>query len=119
MNARTTLYWICTPLLALLLVVGARGSDEPTLRFSVGDQPVATLGLSQLRFRLAEHEIALLDPHYRKQKHFRAFALTDVLDMGFDDRWRSDDVPEIVLIALDGYCGDRLACDRYRRRQHQ
>jgi mono/diheme cytochrome c family protein len=61
------------------------------------------LGLSQLRSALAVQDVALRDPHYQKQKQFRAFALADVLDLAFGDRWRTDNFPEIVFTAVDGY----------------
>ena len=104
-GTRTTRYWVFTILLSLLTIDATRASDEPTLRFSVGDQRIATLDLDQLRSRLPMHDIALCDPHYQAQKHFRAFALADVLDLGFGERWRGGDYPEAVFIALDGYRG--------------
>ena len=97
------MYRVLMLCLSLLLARPAPAGDEPTLRFSVADQPVNTLSLSQLRARLAAHDIALLDPHYKKPKRFRAFALTDVMDAGFGKAWRSDDHAEVVFVALDGY----------------
>jgi mono/diheme cytochrome c family protein len=89
--------------LSLLLAHGAQAVDAPRLRFRVADQTVKTLDLPQLRSRLAAHDIELFDPHYEKPKHFRAFALADVMDAAFGDRWRSDDHTEVVFVASDGY----------------
>lgn len=104
-GTRHTPYCAFTILLSLLTIGAARAGDQPTLRFSVGDQRIATLDLDQLRSQLPTHDIALRDPDYQAQKHFRAFALADVLDLGFGERWRGDDYPEAVFIASDGYQG--------------
>lgn len=104
-GTRHTPDWAFTILLSLLTIGAARAGDQPTLRFSVGDQRIATLDLDQLRSQLPTHDIALRDPHYQAQKDFRVFALADVLDLGFGERWRGDDYPEVVFIASDGYQG--------------
>jgi mono/diheme cytochrome c family protein len=108
-STRMLMYRILMLCLSLLLAHPAPAADEPTIRFSVADRPVKTLNLTQLRARLAARDIELFDPHYKKRKRFRAFALADVMDAGFGKAWRSDDYREVVFVASDGY---RAVSDR-------
>lgn len=103
MSTRKPRYRVWTFCLSLLLAPAVQALDEPTLQFSVADQALDTLDLTQLRSRIKEHDIELFDPHYGKTKHFRAFALADVMDAGFGARWRGDEYTEVVFKALDGY----------------
>jgi mono/diheme cytochrome c family protein len=90
-------------LLSLMALPWAQAGESSSLEFRIGEQALETLDLAQLRATLTVHDIELFDPHYEKQKRFRAFAMADVMDAGFGDRWRSRDFTEVVFIASDGY----------------
>ena len=90
-------------LLNLTLLPWALAADIPSLQFQIGEETVQALDLAQLRAKLAVHDIELFDPHYEKQKRFQAFAIADVMDAGFGERWRDHDFTEVVFIASDGY----------------
>jgi len=94
---------ICGLALNLVAMTGANADTGPTLEFSLKGEPVDTLDLEQLSSELTVHDIELYDPHYEKPKRFRAFAIADVMDAGYGDRWRSPDISEVVFVATDGY----------------
>lgn len=93
--------------LAGLLLAGAHGvvaaADDPSLSFEVSGKTVATFTLSQMLSRLPRHRVEYADPYYQKVKRLQAFALHDVLSLGFGDEWRSERFTEFLFRALDGY----------------
>ena len=77
--------------------------EDPTLEFLVSDEALKTLSLSDMKSKLTVHEIKFYHPNYSKEKKYKGFTLTDVLELGFGDKWKSRQYSDMVFIALDGY----------------
>ncbi len=78
-------------------------SSSPSLEFLISGEEVNKLDLSQLMDNLETHKIVFQDPMYENEKRYDAFALTDVLQLGFGDSWKSSDYTDVAFEALDGY----------------
>ncbi len=78
-------------------------AEDITLVFKKSDKKVVTIDLQDLKTKLKTHKIEFFDPHYNKTKRFKAFALQDVLNLGFKNNWSSDKYTDIGFKALDGY----------------
>ncbi len=59
--------------------------------------------LAELKEQLKTHKLTLRDPLHKKEKNYKAFALHDLLRLGFENRWQSDKYSDIAFVALDGY----------------
>ncbi|MDE1460692.1 c-type cytochrome [Spartinivicinus poritis] len=90
--------------LAIILMIPAQTLAKiDELTFSLANQPVKTISLDELKDKLKVHEIKFEDPHYGKTKHFLAFKIYDVLQLGFGDNWHSRDYSDAAFTASDGY----------------
>lgn len=87
----------------MLWVFGAHAAEMPELNFAISGKTVKTLHLAALKTQLQSHKIGLNDPQYQKLKNYRAFALQDVLTLGYGKLWRAQDYSEIAFRAADGY----------------
>ncbi len=78
---------------------------EPVLEFRVAGSSIAAVPLSALEKSLNARDLALPSAEFWPGgvKHYRAFALRDVLDLAFGKKWLSNDYSDIAFIALDGY----------------
>jgi len=81
---------------------GADEDTNPALVFAEGEDQ-ERYSLQTLRKRLTTHKLTFFDPLYKKQKNYAAFALHDLLQLGFADRWKSDKYTDVAFVALDGY----------------
>lgn len=88
--------------LFLLLSPSVRAEDRG-LEFFVSVDSVAAYSASGLRERLKSHRVRFDDPMHGKPKTYRAFALHDVLELGFGAAWMSAEYGEATFAALDGY----------------
>jgi cytochrome c2 len=84
-------------------VLTVHAENSPELRFEVSGKAVKTLTLDALKAQLKSHKLNIKDPQYRKTKNYRAFALQDLLALGFGELWRARDYSEIAFRAVDGY----------------
>lgn len=94
--------------LALLLVFSftplvSAEEQDPSLIFQVSGHLVNNVSLSEMKSTLKVHEIEFFHPNYAKKKKYEGFSLSDVVELGFSDKWRSPDYTDIAFIALDGY----------------
>lgn len=89
--------------LLFFCVMAVHAETAPALRFEVSGKEVTTLALPAIKAKLKSHAISIQDPQYRKTKHYRAFALQDLLALGFGELWRARDYSEIAFRAVDGY----------------
>lgn len=78
-------------------------SIVPSLKFEISGGLIKEYNLDQLRDELNPHRIEFVDPHYGKKKRYEAFALQDVLQLGFGDKWESPQYTDVAFGALDGY----------------
>jgi mono/diheme cytochrome c family protein len=98
-------YYLSALLLLILSfapLVSAQEQD-PSLMFQVSGRPVNSVPLSGMKSKLKVHEIEFVDPMYGKLKRYEGFSLSDVIELGFGDKWRSPDYTDIAFTALDGY----------------
>ncbi len=78
-------------------------STVPSLKFEISGGLIKEYNLDQLRDELNPHRIEFVDPYYGKKKRYEAFALQDVLQLGFGDKWESPKYTDVAFGALDGY----------------
>lgn len=78
-------------------------AGEAVLVFNISNKEVSSFDLKDIKKRLKVHKIEFFDPHYNKNKRFKAFALQDVLNLGFKNEWLSDEFTDIIFKGLDGY----------------
>lgn len=78
-------------------------SAETFLEFRVSDDLVNKLSLSELQRKLDIHQVQLFNPLMDKDKKYQAFSLKDILDIGFDNGWDSNQYSDITFVAADGY----------------
>lgn len=78
-------------------------SQYPSLEFLVSGEEVLRLDLQQMQDNLETHKIVFEDPMYEKEKSYDGFALVNVLELGFGDKWKSSDYTDVAFEALDGY----------------
>ncbi len=98
-------YYLSALLLLILSfapLVSAQEQD-PSLMFQVSGRPVNSVSLSGMKSKLKVHEIEFVDPMYGKEKRYEGFSLSDVIELGFGDKWESPDYTDIAFTALDGY----------------
>lgn len=76
---------------------------DPSLNFLISGNSIKEIPLSELKSTLTVHEISFFDPEYSKQKRYEAFALKDVLQLGFGTEWQNPDFTEVSFQSLDGY----------------
>lgn len=81
----------------------SRNADNPYLKFLVSGNLEEDHSLNDLKENIETHKIEFYDPQYQKDKSYEAFALQDVLQFGFGDRWESSAYTDIAFEALDGY----------------
>ena len=97
---------------ALLAASAAASAAEPSLEFRISGSSVIAVPLSTLEKSLTARDVALTSAEFwpGREKHYRAFALRDVLDFAFGKKWLSNDYSDISFVALDGYAAvDPLA----------
>jgi|GEM_PF-735219 len=75
----------------------------PSLKFEISGGLIKEYNLDQLRDELNPHRIELVDPYYGKKKRYEAFALQDVLQLGFGNKWESPKYTDVAFGASDGY----------------
>jgi mono/diheme cytochrome c family protein len=96
-------------MIAALLVAAAACapavSAEPSLEFRVAGSSISSAPLSALEKALTARDVVLAKSEFAggRDKHYRAFALRDVLDFAFGKRWLSSDYSDVSFVALDGY----------------
>ncbi len=99
---------IAIVMLSLLIINTIRYGDSdisayPSLEFLISGEEVNSLDLNQLKENLEIHKIVFVDPMYEKEKRYDAFALADVLELGFGENWKSSDYTDVAFEARDGY----------------
>lgn len=82
---------------------GDEKTEAPSLKFEISGGLIKEYNLDQLRDELNPHRIEIVDPYYGKKKKYEAFALQDVLQLGFGDKWESPKYTDVAFGALDGY----------------
>lgn len=88
--------------LLLALLAGA----EPVLEFRVAGSSAAAVPLSALRKSIPSRVVTLSSPFTRPpggRKRYEAFALRDLLDRAYGERWTKADYSHLSFVALDGY----------------
>lgn len=78
-------------------------SLSPSLTFLVSGEEVQSVYLEGMEENLKVHKIVFKDPMYEKEKRYDAFALADVLELGFGEKWKSSEFTDVAFEALDGY----------------
>lgn len=78
-------------------------NEKPVLKFEISGGFIKEYNLDEFRDELNPHRVELFDPNYGKKKRYEAFALRDVLRMGFGDRWESPEYTDVAFGAEDGY----------------
>lgn len=81
----------------------AEETPKAVMIFEIGEEEEDRFSLDELKQRLKTHTLKLVDPLYKKQKRYSAFALHDVLQFGFGDAWQDDKYSDVAFVALDGY----------------
>ena len=90
-------------IIVICLACGSARAEEATLEFTLSANSIKSVNLADLRQTLPVHSIEIFDPHHRKRKRYRAFALTDVLRFGFGPSLSEQAYTEASFAALDGY----------------
>lgn len=92
-------------LLAVFLALARAAAAEQALEFRVAGSSVSAAPLSALEKALPARDIVLDKSEFAqgRAKHYRAFALRDVLDFAYGKRWLSSEYSDVSFIALDGY----------------
>ena len=94
------------PVLAILLgslLSTLALAQDATLRFSLSGQPIKELSVSELNERIDAEEIHFYNYLMGRDKSYRAFPVSDLLDSVYGDQWRSPEYSDIAFTALDGY----------------
>ena len=78
-------------------------AQDATLRFSLSGQPVSELSVSEIGERVDAEEIQFYNYLMGREKSYRAFPVSDLLDSVYGDQWRSPDYSDVAFTALDGY----------------
>jgi len=81
----------------------AKTSYAASLSFAQADGKIISFKLAKLKSKLTTHAISLFDPHYAADKNYQAFALHDVLNLGFGKAWQQGEFADITFMATDGY----------------
>lgn len=107
-TAATLLIAIAVIMGSLLIINIIQGKDpsfseHPTLEFLISGEVVKDIDLGALKENLETYKISFYDPMYEKEKRYDGFALVDVLELGFGDKWKSSDYTDVAFEALDGY----------------
>jgi len=91
--------------LASLLGIGLPQceAEEVSLTFSVSGALAKELSLAELQAQLVARPVEYRDPFAAKTKRYEAFAIRDVMQLAFGERWRDPAYTEVVFKALDGY----------------
>ncbi|MGR8936098.1 MAG: c-type cytochrome [Gammaproteobacteria bacterium] len=84
-------------------ILAVHAETAPDLRFEISGKEIKKLTLPVLKEQLESHDLSMKDPEYGKTKHYRAFALHDLLLLGYGELWRTQDYSEIAFRAIDGY----------------
>jgi len=96
-----------TAALLLAVALGPRpaAAAEPVLEFRVSGSSVASATVSVLEKALRPRDVALEHSEFSdgRAKHYRAFALRDVLDYAYGKRWTEPAYSHFSFVALDGY----------------
>jgi len=78
-------------------------NEEAVLKFEISGGFVKDYNLKELKDALKTYKIEFVDLQYGKEKRYEAFALQDVLQLGFGDKWKSTEYTDVAFAALDGY----------------
>lgn len=91
--------------LACLLGIGLPRCEagEASLTFSVSGALAQELSLAELQAQLGGRAVEYHDPFAAKTKHYEAFAIGDVMELAYGERWRDPAYTEVVFKAFDGY----------------
>ena len=93
-------------LLVLIFSSAAFGlEDDPSLEFLISGKPVKTVKLSEMKSKLKAHNIEFFHTNFGKKKKYRGFSLAQVIVLGYGEKWKAPDYPDIAFVALDGYEG--------------
>ena len=90
-------------LVFLLSAATTVGAATTTLRFLRDGELVKQLDLETLKQKCEVAAVVIEDPYYKKKKSFLAFALRDVLVLGFGSPATDLAKEELLFEALDGY----------------
>ncbi len=107
-TAVTLLILIGIIMSCLLVINMLRNKDVvstqyPAIEFLISGEELRSVDLKQMQNNLETHTIVYEDPMYEKEKRYDGFVLSEVLELGFGDKWKSSDYTDIAFEALDGY----------------
>jgi mono/diheme cytochrome c family protein len=90
-------------LVLLLTAVTTAAAATTTLRFLRDGEVVKQLDLETLKQKCEVAAVVIEDPYYKKKKSFLAFALRDILALGFSTPATDLAKEQLLFEALDGY----------------
>ena len=90
-------------LFLLLLTPVTFANDNPELKILLSGKVQKTLSLEEMLKSLKQYKISLNDPYYKKEKQYKAFKLSDVLNLAYKGKWQSGDFTDLTFRAYDGY----------------
>ncbi len=108
-KAAAALLILIAVIMAFLLVINLlQGKDSdiseyPSLKFLISGEIVKDIDLETLRENIKIYKINFYDPMYDKEKSYNAFALVDVVQLGFGDELMNPQYTDVAFQALDGY----------------
>jgi mono/diheme cytochrome c family protein len=88
-------------LLACLLAVAAGPSDAPPLVFKSHGKTVRTISVEELTRLVPPREIAVWEPHEKKESQFTAFPADEVFAKIYGDDWKKSE--EALFTCTDGF----------------
>ena len=91
----------------VFFLTSAWGAEGSSLTFFAAGKSVGELTLSELKTRLTVQEIRFFDPLYNKEKRFAVFAIADVLQLAYGERWLSATLRSRRWIATSRWRGWR------------
>ena len=90
-------------MLVVFLAVMPSFAKQPGLEFYLAGQRIGSVSLAQLEEMLESSKITVSANFLNGEKQYQGFTIKDVLNMGFQQRWLSQDYSHIAFIAMDGY----------------
>ncbi len=78
-------------------------ASNPSLQFRIADEEIRRVDLETMKAALPTHRLDFFDHMYGKRKRYLAFALQDVLQMAYAEKWKPASFTDVAFQALDGY----------------
>lgn len=90
-------------LMIFLSLASAKSQQSTTLKILISGKPLKELTLKEMKDKLEVKTVSFHDPSYSKEKNYRAFRLSDFLDLAYGSKWKTGKYSDISFLAYDGY----------------